>query len=133
MVTNFKATDTRADLFDHSTTFMSEYRRKYSFRIFAGERECVGMTDASGDISEQNLAGLRAINIDFFNFEWFACFPGYGGAGFHYSNPFFWCQLAANIRMIADMTIATRPSQSYEPGIDEMRMTVLKICLGVQN
>ncbi len=101
MVANFQAFHTFPDFFDHRTTFMAKHRRKYAFGILTGQRECVGMTNTGGDVSQQNLTFFRAVNIDFFNFEGFAGFPGNCSTRLHFFCPYFresWSSIFARLR-----------------------------------
>ena len=62
---------------------MSEHGGEDAFRIFAGQREGVSVADTRGDVAQQYFTLLRAIQIEHFDFEWFACFPGNGSTCLH--------------------------------------------------
>ena len=62
--------------------------------------ERVGVTNAGRDVADQDLAVFRAVEIDFLDFQGFACLPGNCGTRFHRSG--FLCSyrllLCPNIR-----------------------------------
>jgi hypothetical protein len=41
------------------------------------------MADARGDMAQHDLAVMRPVDIDFFYFKRFACFPGDSSTCFH--------------------------------------------------
>jgi len=83
VVTDRNGSDARANFFDDGTALVPQDGGKNAFGIFARERERIGVADASRDISEQDLAGLGSLQVEHFDFERFACFPGNGSACLH--------------------------------------------------
>jgi len=75
----------RADFLDDGAAFMTQYRGKDAFRVFAGERERVGVADAGRHVADQDFACLRTFEVQHFDFKWFACFPGDGSTCLHES------------------------------------------------
>ena len=83
MIAGLDALDARADLFDDRAALMTEHGGKQSFRVLARQRECIGVADAGGDVSQQYLAFLRAVKVDLLDFQRLACFPGDCGTRLH--------------------------------------------------
>src|SRR6185369_15401723 len=59
----------RPDLADDARTFMTENRRKDSFAVEAVERVGIGVTDSGRFYLDEDLTGLRAVQIDLDDFE----------------------------------------------------------------
>ena len=76
VVSHCNAGDPGADLLDHRAALVTEDGGKETFGVFPGQRERIGVTNAGSDITHQHLTLLRAGDVDFFDFQWFACFPG---------------------------------------------------------
>ena len=66
MIADFDAANAGADFLDYRATLMTEYCRENTFRVFAGERKCIGMANACRDIAQHDFAVLRPVHIDFF-------------------------------------------------------------------
>ena len=72
-----------SDLANDPGPLMAEDRWKDAFAVQPVEGVGIGMADARCLYLDQDLAGLRAVQIEFDDFEGFFCFEGYGGACFH--------------------------------------------------
>src|SRR5215831_3476444 len=79
----FHAGDARPHIDDDAGALVAEDGREQSFRIGAGERELVGVTDARGFHLDQHLGGFRPIQIDLRDRERLALLQCDSGAGFH--------------------------------------------------
>lgn len=64
-------------------SFMSEDGRKNPFRIRAGQREFVGVTNPRCLDFHQNFTGFRAIEVHLHDFQRFSRSDGNGGTRFH--------------------------------------------------
>ena len=73
----------RADLDDDAGALVAEDRREEALRIGARERELVGVADAGRLDLDQDLAGLRAFELDGLDRERLAGGEGNGGADVH--------------------------------------------------
>jgi hypothetical protein len=60
-----------------------ENRGEQTFRIGAGQREFIGVTDAGRLDLDQDLAGARTVELDCGDFKGFAGRKGNGGANIH--------------------------------------------------
>ncbi len=78
---------TVADLFDDGAAFVAKYGWKYAFGVVTRERKSIGVANSGCDVAKQKFARLWSIQINGFDFEWFTCFPGDGGACLHCSHP----------------------------------------------
>ena len=72
-----------ADVDDDAGTLVAEDRGEEAFRVVAGEGEPVGVTEPSGLDLDQDLAGLRAFQLDGLDREGLAGGKGDGGADVH--------------------------------------------------
>ena len=77
------ARDVPADLDHNPAAFVAENRGKDALRVIAGEREGVGMAHAGRLDPHQDFSGLRPLDVDFFQLQRFAGFPGDSGTRFH--------------------------------------------------
>jgi hypothetical protein len=75
--------DTGAYLAHDTRALMAENRRKCTFRIIAGEGECVGVADTGSHYFHQYFTGLWTFQIYLGNFQGLASSKGYGGARLH--------------------------------------------------
>ena len=76
MITDCYGGNAVPDLLDNGTAFVSQDGRKQTFGVFARKRECIGMTNTGCDIPQQDFAGLRAVQFDLLDFQWFSRLPG---------------------------------------------------------
>jgi hypothetical protein len=75
--------DAGADLDHDAGAFVAEDRREQALRIGARKREVVGVADAGGLDLDQNLAGLRAFELNGHDLERLARLHGDCGANVH--------------------------------------------------
>ena len=69
---------------DHDArALVAEDGREDAFRVGARQRVVVGVADAGGLDLDQHLAGARAFEVDGFDRQGRAGFPGDGGTGLH--------------------------------------------------
>src|SRR4029079_14241941 len=87
MVAWLDAGDAGTDFLDDTAAFVTEDYREHAFGVGAGQCEGVGVTNARGDDANEHLAGLRTLQIDFLDAQWFACFPGDRSTRFHFLLP----------------------------------------------
>src|SRR5262249_60516393 len=62
---------------------MAQNGREQTFRIGAGKREVVGVTDAGGFHLDKDFAGFRPVEMHVQDRQWLAFFECNGGARFH--------------------------------------------------
>jgi hypothetical protein len=74
---------TRPDIDDDAGALVAEDGREQSFRIRAGQREVVGVTDAGGFHLDQHFGGFRPVELDLRDGERLALLQRDGGTGFH--------------------------------------------------
>ena len=79
----FTRRDARADVDDDARALMAEDGRKQPLGIGARKREIVGVADAGGLDLDQNLACLRAFELDGHDLERLARLDGDCGANVH--------------------------------------------------
>ena len=68
------------DLFHDRAALVAEDRGEQSLRVGARQGVGVRVADAGGDDAHQDLAFLRAFDVDFFDLEWLARFVGDRGS-----------------------------------------------------
>src|SRR5262249_47873260 len=128
----------RPDIDDDAGTLVAEDGREQSFRVGAGERELVGVTDARGFHLDQHFGGFRPVQLALRDRERLALLQCDGGAGFHGGFPprsLGWhdprsksqrqsSPPAAESRKRCNggegnnlMTIPTHPSQRWQSGV----------------
>ena len=73
----------RPDIDDNAGAFVAQDGREQTFRVGAGQRELVGVTDARGLDLDQHLGGFWPIELDFRDSERLALLQCNGGTGFH--------------------------------------------------
>src|SRR5215475_8485872 len=73
----------RPHINDYTGAFMAQNGREQTFRIGAGKREVVGVTDAGGFHLDKDFAGFRPVEIHVQDRQWLAFFECNGGARFH--------------------------------------------------
>ena len=83
VIARFQSSHCRTHALHHASPFVAEDRGEDALRVVATQRVGVGVADAGGDVAHQHFARLRALDVDFLDDEWLACFPGDGGSGFH--------------------------------------------------
>ena len=74
MVSHLDAGYTGTGLFHDTAAFMAEDRGKNTFRITAGQRIGVGMTNTGGNHAYQHFPLLWGLYINFSKLEWLAGF-----------------------------------------------------------
>src|SRR5262249_28136951 len=77
------ARHTRPHIDHDAGALVAEDGREQPFRIGAGEREFIGVTDAGGLHLDQDFGAFRALQLDFRDRERLGLFQCNGGAGFH--------------------------------------------------
>ena len=83
MITRFDRADARTHFLDDRAAFVPEHGREQAFWVVAGQSERIGMANAGRDVADQDLALPGSVKVERFDFQWFACCPGDGGARFH--------------------------------------------------
>jgi hypothetical protein len=83
VVTLFHRSHAGAGLDDDTRALVPKNSGKQTFRIGAGQREFVGVTDAGGLDFDQDLAGARTVELDSGDFKGFAGCKRDGGANIH--------------------------------------------------
>jgi hypothetical protein len=73
----------RPHIDDYAGAFVAQDRWKQTFRIGAGKREVVGMTDAGGFHLDKDFAGFRPVQLDVHDRQRLALFECNGGTRFH--------------------------------------------------
>jgi hypothetical protein len=85
VIANLDRCNARTDLFNDCAALMTEYGWKNAFGIVSRQREGIRVTDACRDVTQQYFASFWAVQVNRFNFERLACFPGYCGTCLHRS------------------------------------------------
>ncbi len=85
MITGFHAGDSRTDLLDDASAFVTQDHREHSFRIGSGQSEGIRVADTGRHDANQNFAGFRSVEIDLLDAEWFIRFKGNSRSRLHYS------------------------------------------------
>ena len=67
VITNGNASDTLADAFDDSRTFVAENNGEDGFRILSRQQVGIGMAKSSANDLHTDLSSLRGGNFDFLN------------------------------------------------------------------
>ena len=83
MVAGLHAGHACADLAYDARAFMAEHAGEDTLAVQAVQRIGVGVADAGRHDLDQDLAGLRAFQIKFDDFERLLRFKSDGGAGLH--------------------------------------------------
>ena len=73
MITGLQGCDTFTNLDHNARAFMAKDGRKQAFGIGTGAREFIGVADARRLDFDQNLAGTRAVQIDFHHLQRLPC------------------------------------------------------------
>ena len=69
-----------SDLLHDRAALVAEDRGEQSLRVGARQGVGVRVADTGGDVAHQDLAFLRALDVDFFDLEWLARFVGDRGS-----------------------------------------------------
>lgn len=80
MIADYHRGHALANRFDDRTAFVAENRWKNAFRVSAGKRVRVGMTDTGCHHFEQHFACLGHGDVDFDDFQWLFGFKGHCSA-----------------------------------------------------
>jgi hypothetical protein len=102
---------------------VAENRREQAFRIGARQRVGVGVADAGGHDLDQHLAGFWALDVDGFDGQRRASFPGDRGAGFHGMAP---------VTRIPSLSV--RPRESGDPVLKQFALCLwfwIPACAGM--
>ena len=83
VIARLYAGNTRSCFLNDSTAFVAEDRRENTFGIFARQGKSVGVAHTGRHIANQHLTLAWTFDINFFNDQWLACFPGDCGSRFH--------------------------------------------------
>ena len=83
MVAFFHRSHAGTGIDDYTCAFVTKNSRKKSFRICAGQREFIGVTDAGRLEFDQDLAGARTVELDSGDFKGFAGCKRDGCANIH--------------------------------------------------
>ena len=83
MIAGLDRRHARPDFADDAGALMTEDRRKDSFAVEAVERVGVGVTDSGRLYLDEDLAGLRAFQVDLDDFKRLLGLECDSGAGLH--------------------------------------------------
>src|SRR5690606_40929705 len=86
VVAHRNRSDTRADFLHDAATLVTENGREDAFRIGAGKRVRIRVTDAGSHNAHEYFARLRRRNINFGNLKRLARFPRHGCTRFDHSS-----------------------------------------------
>ena len=87
VVVRFNAADVGADLDHNTSAFVSQYRRKQTLRVVAGQRKGVSVADAGGLDFDQHFSRFGPVQPHGFDGQRLAGLVGDGGADIHDGAP----------------------------------------------